>query len=126
MAPLWPRSVAPELVVCRTRRSGHGIAVLLAGGEPLARSAVLAAVQRAVAAPASLSERSWFVDALRCVERLAPAFTLLEVHAFEVPLRARHPANQHIRPKIRRQSQRLRDAGPLIFPGKGRYRRVVT
>lgn len=127
--PLAPTARRAGWIGCNIRIAeipAAGRVAIIHDGEPLARSAVVAAVRRAVSAPASLAERGWFVDTLRCVERLAPEFALPELYAFEAELGARHPANQHIRPKIRQQLQRLRDAGLLIFLGEGRYRRVVS
>lgn len=54
-----------------------------------------------------------------------PVFTLNEVHAFEARLQRRYPDNTNVRPKIRQQRQRLRDAGWLAFDGGGRYRRTA-
>jgi type II restriction enzyme len=93
-------------------------------GAPMPRAAVVAGLQRAAAATGDLAARSWFVDTLRCVERLEPEFTLSQVYAFEAEMQARHPSNQHVRPKLRQQLQRLRDAGLLVFLGDGRYRRI--
>ncbi|MFN9928569.1 MAG: hypothetical protein ACK53I_16700 [Phenylobacterium sp.] len=40
----------------------------------------------------------------------------------EARLQAAYPGNNNVRPKIRQQLQVLRDAGWLIFLGKGAYR----
>lgn len=93
-------------------------------GIPMPRAAVVAGLRRAAAAIGDLSARTWFVDTQRCVERLGQEFTLSEVYAFEAEMQARHPSNQNVRPKLRQQLQRLRNAGLVVFLGGGRYRRV--
>ena len=66
--------------------------------------------------------RGWTVDLLKIIRRLEkPRFTLAEVYAFESELRASHPKNQHIRPKIRQQLQILRDLGLVSFDEPGIY-----
>lgn len=94
-------------------------------GMPVPKATVVANLKRAAQIEGSLTARTWFVDTLRCVERLGAEFTLPEVYAFETELRARHPENRNIRPKLRQQLQRLRDAGLLTFLGTGRYRRIT-
>ncbi|WP_376096788.1 hypothetical protein ACE7GA_05510 [Roseomonas sp. CCTCC AB2023176] len=70
-----------------------------------------------------LTARTWTIDVLRCVERLARAeFSPTEVYGAVPDLQARHPHNRNVRPKIRQQLQVLRDAGWLTFLGNGRYR----
>jgi len=46
-------------------------------------------------------------------------FSLDEVYAFEPILKAKHPANNNIKAKIRQQLQMLRDKGILEFKGSG-------
>jgi type II restriction enzyme len=101
-----------------------GRIAIVRDGAPISRAAVVAGPQRAAAATGDLTARSWFVDTLRCVERLGPEFTLSEVYAFEAELRARHPKNRHIKEKLRQQLQRMRNAGLVVFLGGARYRRV--
>ena len=61
---------------------------------------------------------------LACVDDLSSdTFSLAEIYAFEDRLKALHPGNRNVRPKIRQQLQVLRDNGLLIFEGRGRYRR---
>jgi type II restriction enzyme len=43
------------------------------------------------------------------------------LYAFEARLKALHPKNQNVRPKIRQQLQVLRDLGLLRFGAKGNY-----
>lgn len=67
--------------------------------------------------------RGWTVDVLGVVRRLNKSqFTLREVYRFEASLKALHPANQNVLPKIRQQLQVLRDLGMIEFTGPGRYR----
>jgi type II restriction enzyme len=49
-------------------------------------------------------------------------FILQDVYAFAAQLQDLHPANQHVRDKIRQQLQVLRDLGLVEFLGGGRYR----
>lgn len=70
--------------------------------------------------------RGWIIDVLTCIDAIeADTFTLNEVYDFESHFSQLHPQNKNIRPKIRQQLQRLRDAGLLEFLGKGRYRRII-
>lgn len=71
------------------------------------------------------SLRGWALDVLQAVRQLdKPEFTLQEMYAFEQQLKALHPSNQNVRPKIRQQLQVLRDFGLLRFGAKGNYRVV--
>lgn len=71
------------------------------------------------------SLRGWALDVLRAVRQLGkPEFTLQEMYAFEPQLKALHPSNQNVRPKIRQQLQVLRDFGLLRFGAKGNYQVV--
>jgi type II restriction enzyme len=68
------------------------------------------------------SLRGWTLDILRVVRQLGKQeFTLQEMYTFEPELRALHPKNQNVRPKIRQQLQVLRDLGLLRFGAKGNY-----
>ena len=49
------------------------------------------------------------------------SFSLQEVYRHESDLRAAHPNNLNIRPKIRQQLQALRDLGLIEFNGRGGY-----
>jgi DpnI-like restriction endonuclease len=51
----------------------------------------------------------------------APEFTLQRMYDFEKQLKQRFPRNDFIRAKIRQQLQVLRDAGLIVFEGRGRY-----
>lgn len=69
------------------------------------------------------SVRGWTLDTLNAIRRLnKPRFTLGEVYEFGNELKALHPSNRHIRPKIRQQLQVLRDLGLLEFLRPGEYR----
>jgi type II restriction enzyme len=125
--PLKPSARRAGWVGCNIRIGNvpaAGRIAVVRDGTPMPKADVLRGVQRAASVRGDLAARTWLVDALRCVERLGPEFTLSEIYAFEAELRERHPANQHIRPKLRQQLQRLRDAGLLLFLGDGRYRRI--
>jgi type II restriction enzyme len=68
------------------------------------------------------SVRGWTLDTLKVIRRLnKPRFTLDEVYEFEDELKALHPSNRHVRPKIRQQLQVLRDLGLLKFIRAGEY-----
>jgi type II restriction enzyme len=68
-------------------------------------------------------ERGWTLDALNALRSLRKrSFTLAEAYSLEDELGRLHPANRHIRDKIRQQLQILRDAGLLDFLGRGEYR----
>jgi type II restriction enzyme len=68
-------------------------------------------------------QRGWTLDVLNAVRSLHKAeFTLPEAYGLERSLAQLHPANRHVRDKIRQQLQVLRDLGLLEFVGRGRYR----
>jgi type II restriction enzyme len=69
------------------------------------------------------TNRSWSRSLLNILHRLPKgSFSLATVYRFEDELVSLYPHNQHIRAKIRQQLQVLRDAGLLIFEGRGKYR----
>ena len=71
----------------------------------------------------SVEKRGWALDVLNVVRSLGKKeFTLPEVYAFAELLGDLHPANRHVREKIRQQLQTLRDHSFLDFLGRGRYR----
>jgi type II restriction enzyme len=77
-------------------------------------------VRRLAELPPSL--RGWTVDVLNLIRRLGKAqFSLGELYEFEPELRAKHPQNQNIRPKLRQQLQILRDIDLIQFDQPGRY-----
>jgi type II restriction enzyme len=68
-------------------------------------------------------QRGWTLDVLNAVRSLGKTeFALNDVYALESRLARLHPANQHVRDKIRQQLQVLRDLGLLEFLGRGEYR----
>lgn len=70
-------------------------------------------------------ERGWTLDVLTTVQELGRVeFSLEDVYAKERNLAALHPANRHVRDKIRQQLQVLRDKRLIQFLGQGHYRLV--
>ena len=70
-----------------------------------------------------LDAKGWLFDVSLCIDQLKKReFSLDEVHAFEPVLKAKHPANNNIKAKIRQQLQFLRDKGILDFKGSGQYK----
>ena len=66
--------------------------------------------------------RGWTLNVLNLVRTLnKPQFTLNDVYNLEPSLAQLYPENRNIRPKIRQQLQLLRDAGIIVFTGRGRY-----
>ena len=124
--PLGPLARRAGWVGCNIRIGDvpdAGRIAVVRAGQPQPRADVIAGLQRAMSVRGDLDARTWLVDTLRCVDRLGREFDLQEVYAFETELRRRYPGNHNIRPKLRQQLQRLRDAGLVVFLGKGRYRR---
>jgi len=97
---------------------------LVADGEPANRK--LARKQYAKVRPlANLRPemRGWTLDVLNLIRSLhKQTFTLADAYSLEPHLASLHPANRHVRPKIRQQLQLLRDLGLLRFIGDGNYR----
>ena len=70
----------------------------------------------------SLETRGWALEILRIIESLnVREFTLQRIYDFETHLKQQFPRNNFIRAKIRQQLQVLRDAGLIVFEGRGRY-----
>lgn len=68
-------------------------------------------------------QRGWTLDVLNVVRKLGEReFSLSEVYAYDEELAKLHPANRHIRDKMRQQLQILRDLGLVDFLGRGEYR----
>jgi type II restriction enzyme len=79
-----------------------------------------AAARPLAALPPSI--RGWALDVLRVVEQIAsPGFLLSDVYESAPHLQRLHPANRHVKEKIRQQLQVLRDMKLITFDGKGRY-----
>jgi type II restriction enzyme len=120
----------------RARRAGWvGCNIVLANIAPDARIPIVAdgiacsatEVRRHYArlrplANLSLEKRGWTLDVLKVVRSLSKQeFSLSDVYTFEDELARLHPANRHIRDKIRQQLQVLRDMGFVDFHGGGKY-----
>jgi len=70
-----------------------------------------------------VEKRGWTLDVLQVVQSLKKAeFSLQDVYAHADDLEKLHPANRHVRDKIRQQLQVLRDMGLVEFLGGGEYR----
>lgn len=70
-----------------------------------------------------VEKRGWTLDVLQVVQSLnKKEFSLQDVYAHAEALGRLHPANRHVREKIRQQLQVLRDMGLLDFLGGGSYR----
>jgi type II restriction enzyme len=70
-----------------------------------------------------VEKRGWTLDVLNAVGSLGKGeFSLADLYALDEELARLHPANRHVRPKIRQQLQVLRDLGLLEFLGGGDYR----
>lgn len=68
-------------------------------------------------------QRGWTLDVLNAVRSLKKReFSLAEVYALDDQLAALHPANRHVREKIRQQLQVLRDLDLLQFLSPGAYK----
>ena len=68
-------------------------------------------------------KRGWTLDVLNVLRKLGKAeFALADVYTAEHGLARLHPANRHVRDKIRQQLQVLRDLGFVKFLGAGEYR----
>jgi len=64
----------------------------------------------------------WTLDVLNLLRSLhKQTFTLADAYTLEPHLASLHPANRHVRPKIRQQLQILRDLGLLHFLSPGHY-----
>jgi type II restriction enzyme len=120
----------------QARRAGWiGCNILLSqipidGKIPMVSQGVTIPVQRVRAQFSDLQKlgqlppplRGWTTDVLTLVRRLGkPHFSLGELYEFELELKALHPDNRNIRPKIRQQLQMLRDMGFIHFTAPGNY-----
>ena len=67
-------------------------------------------------------KRGWTIEVPIVVRSLnKPEFSLSDVYDRADELSKLHPANRHVRDKIRQQLQVLRDLGLLAFLGSGSY-----
>jgi type II restriction enzyme len=68
-------------------------------------------------------KRGWTLDVLQVVQSLnRKEFSLQDAYARADALAKLHPANRHVRDKIRQQLQILRDLDLIEFLGRGEYR----
>lgn len=66
--------------------------------------------------------RGWTLDLLNLIRSLhKQTFTLADAYTLEPHLASLHPANRHVRDKIRQQLQVLRDLGFVRFLEPGQY-----
>jgi type II restriction enzyme len=96
---------------------------IISDGKPVAPAAVRAQYARIrPLAKLDAKQRGWTLDVLSVVRSIGkPEFDLAEVYESEEQLANLHPANRHVRDKIRQQLQILRDLGLLQFLGRGGY-----
>lgn len=74
----------------------------------------------------NIESRGWMFDVLNCVNRIASdVFDLKDIYAYADVLKALHPDNNNIEPKIRQQLQVLRDKGFIEFLSRGRYKKAL-
>jgi type II restriction enzyme len=97
---------------------------MVENGKPAAPAAVRAQYARIrPLAKLDVKQRGWILDVLNVVRSLGKAeFDLAEIYKSKEKLAKLHPANRHVRDKIRQQLQVLRDLGLLEFMGRGEYR----
>jgi type II restriction enzyme len=97
---------------------------IVSDGKPVSPATVRAQYARIrPLAKLDAKQRGWTLDVLNVVRSVGkPEFDLAEVYQSEEKLAKLHPANRHVRDKIRQQLQVLRDLGILEFLGGGRYR----
>ena len=72
----------------------------------------------------SQQTRGWTLDIWQCIDKLDANFSLNQAYAFADLIKHKHPANNHIKDKIRQQLQVLRDKGIIEFTGRGQYRKL--
>ncbi len=97
---------------------------IISNGKPVTPAEVRAQYARIrPLAKLDAKQRGWTLDVLNIVRSLGkPEFSLPEIYKSEEKLAHLHPANQHVRDKIRQQLQVLRDLGILEFLRPGEYR----
>jgi type II restriction enzyme len=96
---------------------------IVSDGKPVAPTAVREQNARLRPLAKIKSEQSgWTLDVLNVVRSLGKSeFDLADVYKSDAKLAKLHPANRHVRDKIRQQLQILRDLGLLEFLGGGEY-----
>jgi type II restriction enzyme len=97
---------------------------IVSNGKPVAPAVVREQYARVrPLAKLDAKQRGWTLDVLNIVRSIGkPEFDLAEVYKSEAKLAKLHPANRHVRDKIRQQLQVLRNLGLLEFLGRGEYR----
>jgi type II restriction enzyme len=97
---------------------------IVAGGKPRPAAEVRAQYERIRPLEKIKAEqRGWALEVLQVARSLGKTtFSLAEMYERDADLARLHPANRHIRDKIRQQLQVLRDKGLLEFLGGGTYR----
>jgi len=127
--PLGPEARRAGWIGCNILLSEiplDGKIPMISAGVPLRKEQVrgdFSRVKHLASVPPAV--RGWTLDVLRVVRQLAKTeFSLQELYAFESQLKALHPNNQNVRPKIRQQLQLLRELGLLRFGTRGNYRIV--
>jgi type II restriction enzyme len=125
-APLSPTARRAGWVGCNillNRISEDGKISVVSNGSAIAKEQVRAEfsrVRKLAEVPPTL--RGWTLDILNLIRKLGKThFSLEELYRFEPELKAIHPHNQNVRPKIRQQLQVLRDFGFVKFMGSGTY-----
>lgn len=103
----------------------QGRIAIVKNGIAIDKASVLERVQIAYSIRIdNLETRGWLFDVLNCINLIKESeFSLNQVYSFETALKAKHPDNNNIRPKIRQQLQFLRDREIVEFLGDGRYRK---
>jgi type II restriction enzyme len=124
--PLAPEARRAGWVGCNILLSeipADGKIAIISAGVPVQKGTVrseFSRVKELAKVPPSL--RGWTLDVLSAIRRLGKRdFSLQELYDFESELKALHPKNENIRPKIRQQLQVLRDLGMIKFAGDGHY-----
>ena len=124
--PLGPAAQRAGWVGCNIlldRIPEDGKIALVRNGSALVESDVrreFSRVRRLAEVPPTL--RGWTLDVLNVIRKLGRAtFAIQELYKHEPELRAMHPNNQNVRPKIRQQLQVLRNLGLIEFGSPGNY-----
>jgi len=124
--PLGPNARRAGWIGCNILLSeipSDGKITIISAGSPTSKSEVRREFSRVKdLAKVPPSVRGWTLDVLRALRGMDKKnFSLHEVYEFESQLKALHPKNENVRPKIRQQLQVLRDLGLIRFSGKGSY-----
>jgi type II restriction enzyme len=125
-APLNPQARRAGWVGCNillTQIPSDGKIPIVRSGMPAPQQQVrqeFSRVKRLAEVPPDI--RGWTLDVLNVIRRVGKGrFSLGELYTHEPHLRALHPHNQNVRPKIRQQLQVLRDVGIIQFSSPGQY-----